>query len=143
MLSLTPITLPLIPTVQAIAVHGSATIDRGRKDPPPPLKRNRVASTKRSSVPRPSTWPAAIGRCTQAYSPLQEPHPDPSRRCCHPPLSPACAEPCPPRPLPSGLDHRTPHLRQEFPKPPCPPPPPTAMVMPTTSALSMLRGTRR
>ena len=129
----TLITLPLlVPTVRAIDVHGSATIDGGgRRDPPFPKRdggghptRGRPVLSRHCRPPCPSLPPAPC------------PCPGPDHRRCRPPLPPACAKPHPPRLVPH-LCPRQPC--QELCKPPRRPPLPLlpmATTTPTTSTAS-------
>jgi hypothetical protein len=98
-------------------------IDGGREKRPPTPSETRQGGIHRAVVRSPAV---AIARRAQARPMPQGPHPGrgPGRQRCCPPLPPARAEPRPPRPVPSSLDHRTPHPRQEFREPPRPPPPP-------------------
>jgi hypothetical protein len=95
------------------------TIDRGREKRPPAPSETRQGGIHRAVV---RSLALAIGRRARARSMPQGTHPGPGRQRCCPPLPPASAEPCLPRPVPSGLYHCTPHSRQEFREPPCPPP---------------------
>ncbi len=81
---LTPITLPLIPTVQAKAVHGSATIDEGREERPPPSETRQEYPPSGHLVPsrhrcplRPSSLPAP--GTPSRYRPPALPPPSSSR----------------------------------------------------------------
>ena len=116
-------------------------IDGGREKRPPTPSETRQGGIHRAVVRSPAV---AIARRAQARPMPQGPHPGrgPGRQRCCPPLPPARAEPRPPRPVPSSLDHRTPHPCQDFREPPRPPPSPTATTMPTTSAALTPRGTR-
>ena len=111
----------LIPTVRAIAIHGSVTIDGGREEIPPPPKRD-GGGICRVVVRSPAV---AVARHTRARPPPLGPPTGPSHQRCRPPLPPACTEPHPPRLVPPGLDLRPPHPHQESHKPPCRPPPPS------------------
>jgi hypothetical protein len=95
------------------------TIDGGWEKRPPAPSKTRQGGIHRAVVRLPAV---TIARRARARPMLQGPHPGPGHRRCRPPLPPARAEPHPPRPVPSGLDHRTPHPRLEFREPPCPPP---------------------
>ena len=82
--------------VQAIAIHGSATID-GRQEKRPPAP----SETRQGGIYRAVVWSpaAAIVRHTRACSPPPGPHPGPGCRRCHPPLPPARSESHPPCPI--------------------------------------------
>ena len=96
--------------------------------------RGRPVPSSHCRPPRPSSPPAPCPRS------------GPDHRRCRPPLSPARAEPHPPRLVPPGLDLCPPHPRQEFHKPPLRPPLPLlpmATATPTTSKAPKPRGNRR
>ena len=63
----------LIPTVQAIAVHGSATIDGEWEEIPPPPKRDGGVSAARSSGPRLSPSPATPELAPHPWDSLRVP----------------------------------------------------------------------
>ena len=138
----TPITLTLIPTVRAIAVHGSATID-GRRE-----KRHRSYPLQNARGWHPPNGRPVPGRCHRPPRPSSLPAPGTPSRSRPPTLPPSSSS----RPAPSlvhpalssGPDHRTPHPRQEFREPllAAPPSHPTATTTPTTSAALTPRGTR-
>ncbi len=111
----TPITLTLIPTVRAIAVHGSATID-GRRE-----KRHRSYPLQNARGWHPPNGRPVPGRCHRPPRPSSLPAPGTPSRSRPPTLPPSSSS----RPAPSlvhpalssGPDHRTPHPRQEFREP--------------------------
>ena len=98
-----------------------------------PLSETRWRGIRRAVVRSPGV---AVVRRAQARPPSPGPRPCPGRRHFCPPLPPACAEPRPPRLVPSSLDTCPPHPCQGFREPSRPLPclPPTATTMPTTSA---------
>ncbi len=144
-LLITPIThLLLIATVGAIAVYGYVTIDKGREERPPSPKRDGGGSATRSPSPRPSPSPAAPELAPRPRDPLPGPAATAATLLFLPPAL-------------SLVHHPVVHLPASIPilvlitsarnsaslpaHPPCLPP--TATTMPTTSAASTPRWTRR
>ena len=106
-----------------------------------PLSETQRRGIRRAVVRSPGI---TVARRTRARPPSPGPCPCPGRRRFRPPLPPACAEPRPPRLVPSSLDTPCPpHPCQGFREPFCPLPclPPTAATMPMTSAASKPRWT--
>ncbi len=62
-----------IPTIRAIAIHGSVTIDGGRGERPSPPKHDGGASAARSSGPRPSPSPAMPELAPHPWDPVRVP----------------------------------------------------------------------
>ena len=126
--------LPLIPTIRAITVHRSETIDGGREERPPPPKRDRggicraVVRSPVAAVLAPHLWgPPTLPPPSSLFLPS-------TLSLIHPAF------------VPPGLNLCPPHPCQESRKPPCCPPlllPPTATTTPPTSAASKPRGTHR
>ena len=132
----------LIPTVRAIAIHGSVTIDGGREEIPPPPKRDGGESAARSSGPRPSPSPATPELAPHPWDPLRVPATNAAAPLFLPPalslIHPALYLPASISVLLTPTRNPTSLLAA----PPLPLPP-TATTTPPTSAASMPRGTYR
>jgi len=111
-----------IPTVLAIAVHGSAAIDGGREDRPPPSKHDGGSSVARSSVPRPSPSHATPELAPHPWDPVRVPATNAAAPLFLPPALSLIHPPCTSRPRslssspPSGIPQAS-----SLPPPPSPP----------------------